>query len=100
LASRGAAEVLTGFGDGNTGGSGEDQDMEEGGDLDLLATGHQRQVGQGVDSKIEDALTLEGLHTEAYTWGLQMKGGKGFLSLSEPLCFFEDLSVHMGNFNY
>ena len=36
-------------------------ELEEVGDLDLPATGHQRQMGQGVDGEIEDILTLQGI---------------------------------------
>jgi hypothetical protein len=61
LSSRGTAEFLTGFIDGNARGSGEDQDMKEVSDLDLLPTGHQRQVSQGVDGEIEDVLAFQGI---------------------------------------
>jgi hypothetical protein len=35
--------------------------MQEIVDLDMLATGYQRQQGQRADSKIEDVLTLKGI---------------------------------------
>jgi len=92
-------EVLAGLVDGNARGSGKDQDMKEVRHLNLLATGEQRQLREGVDGQIEDILTWKGILRHTHGDSPNERGYVFSFVIGIPL-FFEDLFILGGIFNY